>query len=115
MPAQLRIYTINRGEMDAFLKHFKDELIPTHEKIGYPIVASYVNRPQNEVIWIRTYKDEADRDAKGKAFMEACASGGISPTFAKSLRSVAPRDSSTTMYLSASPSDETSYTSTMFG
>jgi hypothetical protein len=77
MPAQIRIYTINKGEMDAFLKHFHDEVKPAHDKAAYPIVAAYVNRPQNEFVWIRTYTDEADRDAKGKAFQDACKSAGI--------------------------------------
>ncbi len=77
MPAQIRIYTINKGEMDAFLKHFKEEVKPAHEKVGYPIVASWVNRPQNEFIWIRTYSDEGDRDSKGKAFQEACKAAGV--------------------------------------
>jgi len=63
--------------MDAFLKHFKEEVAATHEKIGYPILSTYVNRPQNEFVWIRGYKDEADRDAKNKAFQEACAAAGI--------------------------------------
>lgn len=78
MPAQMRLYTINKGEMEAFLKHFKDEVMPTHEKVGYPIVATFVNRPQNEFIWVRSYTDEADRDAKGKAFQDACKAAGIS-------------------------------------
>jgi len=77
MPAQLRIYTINKGEMDAFLGHFKNEVLPAHQKAGYAVAATYVNRPQNEFIWVRTYADEADRDAKGKAFLEACAAAGV--------------------------------------
>ena len=77
MPAQLRLYTINKGEMDAFLKHFKEEVMPAHEKAGFPIVATYVNRPQNEFIWLRSYTDEADREAKGKAFQEACKAAGV--------------------------------------
>ena len=68
MQAQIRIYTINRGQLDDFLKHFQEEVMPLHEKVGWPIVASWVNRPQNEFIWIRTYKDAADLEAKTKAF-----------------------------------------------
>ena len=68
MLSQIRIYTINKGQMDAFLKHFKESIVGVHEKIGVPIIGTFVNRPQNEFIWIRTYKDEADREAKGKAF-----------------------------------------------
>jgi len=77
MGAQLRIYTINRGEMDAFLEHFKKEVLPTHEKVGYPVVATYVNRPQNEFVWMRTHEDAPDRDAKQKAFIDACNAAGI--------------------------------------
>jgi hypothetical protein len=64
MPAQIRIYTINKGELDSFIKHFKEETKPIHAKVGWPIVASWVNRPQNEFIWIRTHEDAADLEAK---------------------------------------------------
>ena len=69
MLSEIRIYTINKGEMDAFLKHFKDEIIVIHQKIGWPIVGMWVNRPQNEFIWVRTFTDAADREAKIKAFL----------------------------------------------
>lgn len=69
MAAQIRIYTINRGEMDKFLEHFQKDVMALHEQIGWPIVATWVNRPQNEFIWIRTYEDAADLEAKSKAFM----------------------------------------------
>jgi hypothetical protein len=75
--AQVRIYTINRGEMDAFLKHFSEETGPLHESIGWPVVSMWVNRPQNEVIWTPTHKDAADLEAKTKAFREAVAAKGI--------------------------------------
>src|SRR5439155_1857083 len=77
MLAQLRIYTINKGEMNAFLKHFHDEVRPLHEKVGLPIASTYVNRPQNEFIWVRTFTDEADREAKQKAFRDAAGAAGV--------------------------------------
>lgn len=77
MLAQVRIYTINKGAMDAFLKHFREEVMPLHEKIGLPIVGTYLNGPQNEFIWIRTFKDAADREAKQKGFRDAAAGAGI--------------------------------------
>ena len=77
MLSQIRIYTINKGEMDAFLKHFKEEIIGVHERIGVPIVGSWVNRPQNEFIWVRSYKDKADLEEKGKAFQAEVAKAGI--------------------------------------
>lgn len=77
MISQIRIYTINKGEMDNFIKHFKDDIVPLHEKIGVPIVGSWVNRPQNEFIWVRTYKDKAEMEAKGKELQAAVAAAGI--------------------------------------
>lgn len=77
MQAQIRIYTINRGEMDDFIKHFKEQTLPIHEKIGWPVVATWVNRPQNEFIWVRTHTDAADLEAKTKAFREAVQAAGI--------------------------------------
>jgi len=77
MLSQVRIYTINKGEMDDFLKHFKEAVIPIHEKIGVPIVGTWVNRAQNEFIWVRSYKDKADLEAKGKAFQAEVAAAGI--------------------------------------
>jgi hypothetical protein len=76
MLSQIRIYTINKGEMDAFLKHFKEEIVVVHERIGVPIVGTWVNRPQNEFIWIRTYADKADLEAKTKAFQAEVAKRG---------------------------------------
>jgi hypothetical protein len=75
--AQIRIYTINRGELDNWLTHFREETLPVHEAVGWPVVAMWVNRPQNEVIWIRTHQDAADLEAKTKAFREEAAARGI--------------------------------------
>ena len=77
MISQIRIYTINKGEMDNFLKHFKEDIMTLHQKIGVPIVGTWVNRPQNEFIWVRTYKDKAELEAKTKEFQAAVAAAGV--------------------------------------
>ena len=77
MLAQVRIYTINRGEMDVFLKHFTEQTLPLHQQVGIPVVGMWVNRPQNEFIWVRTFADEADRDTRTKAFQEAARTAGV--------------------------------------
>ena len=77
MQAQIRIYTINKGELDKFIEHFTTETMPIHEQIGWPVIATFVNRPQNEFIWIRTFENEADRDAKAAAFQAAVKAAGI--------------------------------------
>jgi hypothetical protein len=49
--------------------------MPLHEKIGVPLIGTWVNRPQNEFIWVRTYKDKPELEAKSKEFQAAAAAG----------------------------------------
>jgi hypothetical protein len=77
MISQIRIYTINKGEMENFLKHFKEDIVTLHQKIGVPIVGSWINRPQNEFIWVRSYNDKAEMEAKNKEFRAAVAAAGV--------------------------------------
>jgi hypothetical protein len=77
MLAQIRIYTINRGEMDTFLAHFTTQTVGLHEQVGIPIVGMWINRPQNEFIWVRTFADAEDRDARSMEFQEAARAAGV--------------------------------------
>ena len=77
MISQIRIYTINKGEMEKFLRHFKEDIVSLDQKIGVPIVGAWVNRPQNEFIWVRSYKDKAELEAKNKEFQAAVAAAGV--------------------------------------
>jgi hypothetical protein len=45
--------------------------------VGWDIVSTWVNKPQNEFIWVRTHKDADDLAAKTKAFMDKRGELGI--------------------------------------
>ena len=64
MVSQLRIYTINRGMMDSWLKLFQEHLKPNHEKYGIRINASWVNADRTEFIWVRSFDSVGDIQAK---------------------------------------------------
>jgi hypothetical protein len=59
MITQVRIYTINRGMLDSWIKIFNEKIVPTSAQFGVTVVGAWVNRPQNEFIWVRTFADEA--------------------------------------------------------
>lgn len=71
MLGQIRLYTINKGAMDDFLKVFQEVVIPLHERVGLPILATWVNRSQNEFIWVRGFENAEDRERKLNAFRES--------------------------------------------
>ncbi len=63
---QLRIYTINRGMMDSWLGVFNEHIRPLHDRLGIPVVSSYVNADRTEFIWVRRF-DSADEIAEKEA------------------------------------------------
>lgn len=57
MVGQLRIYKINDGQMEAWLKHF-DSLIPIMAKAQITVQGSRVGPEENSFGWIRTFDDD---------------------------------------------------------
>jgi hypothetical protein len=68
MVSQLRIYTINRGMMDSWVKLFHEQLKPNHEKYGIPIEATWVNAERTEFIWIRSFESLEEIPQKEAAY-----------------------------------------------
>ena len=68
MVSQLRIYTINRGMMESWIKLFHEHLKPNHEKYGIPIEATWVNVDGTEFIWMRSFDSVEQIEAKGKQY-----------------------------------------------
>ena len=58
MVSQLRIYTINKGMMDSWLKVFEERIRPLHEQKGIPIGPTWVNAARTEFIWVRSFESE---------------------------------------------------------
>ncbi len=57
MVTEVRLYTINRGMLDSWVSVFKEKIMPTSGQYGVHIHAAWVNRPQNEFVWVRSYED----------------------------------------------------------
>ena len=58
MITQVRIYTINKGMLDSWIALFNEKIVPTSATYGVHVVGAWVNRPQNEFIWVRTFETE---------------------------------------------------------
>ena len=80
MVSQLRIYTINRGMMESWLKVFEERLRPIHDRLGIPIEATWVNADSTEFIWVRSFESEdviAQKEAEYFATPERKALGDL--------------------------------------
>ncbi len=67
MISQLRIYTVNRGMMDQWVKHFTEVVRPMMENHGAKIGGMWVNEDKNQFIWTRSFADAEDMKAKDAA------------------------------------------------
>ena len=70
MIAQVRLYTINRGKMESWIKLFNERLAPIHEKYGMKIGGACVYPKQNEFIWLRVFDTPEDEKAKMSVYRE---------------------------------------------
>jgi len=69
MYAHLRIYTVNKGMMDDWVKLFNDKLIPLLDQSGINVESSWINEEKSQFIWIRSYgNDIGDIEEKEAIF-----------------------------------------------
>ena len=68
---ELRIYTISRGMVEPWVKFHIETLVPLLEKLGIKVEGAWVNEDNNQYIWIRTFDDAEDREAKLAAWLES--------------------------------------------
>jgi len=68
MIRQLRIYTINKGKMDEFVKGWRAGVYPLHLEHGFKIGRAGVIAERNEFVWEVSYDGPEDWDAKQAAY-----------------------------------------------
>jgi len=80
---EVRIYTINRGMMDSWVDTFNEKIVPTSASYGVSVLSAWVNRQQNEFIWIRQYQTEEALKVYETSTERATYSGQTSSHIAK--------------------------------
>ena len=66
--SQLRIYTINKGQMDSWLKVFNEDLRPLLAEHEIPVDGTWVDAENERFVWVRSFADQADLEKKEAAF-----------------------------------------------
>ena len=83
MVTQVRIYTINRGMLDSWIKLFNEKIVPTSAQFGIEVIGAWANRPQNEFIWVRTFESEDALKVYENSPERAAYTGQTGPHIAK--------------------------------
>ena len=65
---QIRIFTINRGKMDAFVDAWLKGVYPLRTKSGFKIERAWVVKEKNKFIWVLSYDGPEGFEAKDSAY-----------------------------------------------
>ncbi len=68
MKNQLRMYTINRGKMDEFVRVWQQGVVPLRKKVGFTVTGAWINRETNQFIWIVSYDGPKPWEDMEKAY-----------------------------------------------
>jgi len=68
MVSQLRIYTINSGMMDSWLKLFNEKIRPIHEGLDIRVESTWVNADRTEFLWVRSFDSVEEIPEKEAAY-----------------------------------------------
>ena len=69
--------------LDSWIKVFNEKIVPTSAKFGVHVVGAWVNRPQNEFIWVRTFESDEVLKTYETSPERAAYTGETSPHIAK--------------------------------
>jgi hypothetical protein len=68
MPTQIRIYTINRGQLQQFAKEWDEKIRPLRESLGFKVSAAWILEETNQFVWILSYDGPEQWDTLDAAY-----------------------------------------------
>jgi len=68
MPIQIRIYTINRGKLQAFAEAWLQGVYPLRLKHGFAIPGAWTIEETNQFVWLIGYDGPETWEAKEEAY-----------------------------------------------
>lgn len=79
MVTQLRIYTINKGRLDDFVKAWREGVSPLRQKFGFKIEGAWIIKERNEFVWMMSYDGPADWDTQDAAYYASPERAALNP------------------------------------
>src|SRR2546427_13213266 len=78
MITQLRMYTINRGKMDDFVRAWKAGVYPLRQRHGFRMEGAWILKERSQFVWLMSYHG-SDWEAKDKAYYASPERAGLVP------------------------------------
>jgi len=66
---QLREYTVKDGELDEFVREWRDHVLPLRMSLGFNVLGPWVERDASRFVWIIGY--DGDIEAANQAYYDS--------------------------------------------
>lgn len=76
---QLRMYTINKGQMDEFFAAWRAGVVPVRQKFGFRVEGGWVVENENRFFWLISYEGD-DWDAAEAAYFNSDERKNMNPS-----------------------------------
>ncbi len=71
MATQLRIYTLNRGALDQFVREWRDTIAPLRLLMGFRIPGAWAVKETNQFVWLLAYEGPELWEARDRAYFDS--------------------------------------------
>lgn len=78
--SQLRIYTINEGQMDEWVQYYREKALPIRLKLGFKAEGAWVMEDENKFVWIMSYDGPDAWQTANQAYMNSPERAALQPS-----------------------------------
>jgi len=71
MITQLRIYTINRGQLEEFVEVWRKGVVPLRRSQGFQVLSSWIVPETNQFVWVLGYDGPMSWEDKDRAYYDS--------------------------------------------
>lgn len=71
MTTQLRIYTIHRGSLRAWVSEWREKIKPLRQRLGFTVLGAWTHEETSRFFWILQYSGRQSWDALETAFHDS--------------------------------------------
>jgi NIPSNAP len=79
MTAQLRVYTIAEGEMERWLREWRERVVPLRRAFGFRVVGAWVRPEDRRFVWIISHDGEEGFPAADRRYYESAERAALDP------------------------------------
>jgi len=70
MTIQLRMYTINRGQLEEFVEVWRKSVVPLRRSQGFMVMSSWIVPETNQFVWVMGYDGPESFEDKDRAYYD---------------------------------------------